>query len=157
VKNNELVCTNCGGELDPGQWAPGLCCACGISPFTGLGFEQRADDRVKVDHELGKIKVYIDPVFAKDPNAPIKMGYKGITRWSDKVQEEMIATLAALKYDELSENEKKAYRHFQYCISEWTLGRDPCDQGFFYCPYLPWGILDRTDIWENEGGACGSE
>jgi hypothetical protein len=115
------------------------------------------DDRLKLDHQLGNIKVYIDPVIAKDPNAPIKMGYKGITQWNDKVQADMIALLATIDYDILTETEKNAYKHFQFCISEWKLGRNPTEQGFFYCPYFPWSIIDRTDIWEDDGGSVVSD
>lgn len=32
-KAEELVCTCCGGPLDPGQWGGGICCGCAISPF----------------------------------------------------------------------------------------------------------------------------
>jgi hypothetical protein len=98
------------------------------------------DDRLKLDHQFGNIKVYVDPIFAKDPNAPITVGYKGITQWNDKVQADMIALLATVDYDTLTETEKNAYNHFQFCIDEWKFGRDPTEQGFFYCPYIPEGL-----------------
>jgi hypothetical protein len=25
--------------------------------------------------------------------------------------------------------------------------------GYYYVPYIPWNIVDRTDIWADDGGA----
>ena len=25
--------------------------------------------------------------------------------------------------------------------------------GFIYTPYIPWNIVDRTDVWADDGGA----
>jgi hypothetical protein len=34
----------------------------------------------------------------------------------------------------------------------WSRCRTFLEVGYFYAPYLPWNIIDRTDIWEDDGG-----
>lgn len=94
----------------------------------------------------GKMKVYIDPAFKNgEPvtEESLRVGYKGRTTWSDQAQTETKDLLAKLVYENLSEPEQQEYLHLQWCVSEWEAGRNPMEQSFFYCPYIPEGLKDK--------------
>lgn len=75
------------------------------------------------------------------------MRYRGISRWTQEVNDEMKACLVGIDYDTLSESEQKAYRRFQEDIRIFESGRDPLmDAGFVYAPYVPLGFECQTVI-----------
>ena len=80
---------------------------------------------------MSDIKAYIDP-------GGVVMGYKGISKWTAKVNAEMKAKLDAVDYDILSDAEKDSYNHFRECIVIFESGKDPLyEAGYFYAPYIP--------------------
>lgn len=83
-------------------------------------------------------KVYIDPYFAENPNAEVKVGYKGWKRTQENI-DSLRNKLSDSTLDFSEEDGKWALEQ----IEIWDSGDHSdglLDAGFYYCPFIPFDI-----------------